>query len=265
MLKTSGYRQADLYALFGVEAGLLGLIGGVVGAVAGIGAALVVKTVVENAVLLHLNFAVDPGTLLGGVAIGFLTALIFGIMPIVQASQIRPQAVLRDLPEGYTASSAALTAFLVVLLGVLFFVLSAVILGSIQLALLIVLIGAVVLGILTAVFTLVVYLISQLPVPESLNLGFAGLVFAGVVVFGGLTWLGFTHGWSGIPAMTALFTAISLLGLVVAFVPPHLEEYYQDGTAQHRQAAHSHRDDDGRVIHRRICHRAYPGAGHRHP
>ena len=161
----------------------------------------------------------DPGTLLGGVAIGFCTALIFGIMPIVQASQIRPQAVLRDLPEGYTASSAALTVFLVVLLGVLFFVLSAVILGSIQLALLIVLIGAVVLGILTAVFTLVVYLISQLPVPESLNLGFAGLVLAGVVVFGGLTWLGFTQGWSGIPAMTALFTAISLLGLVVAFLP----------------------------------------------
>ena len=145
MLKTSGYRQADLYALFGVEAGLLGLIGGVVGALAGIGAALVVKTVVENAVLLHLNFTVDPGTLLGGVAIGFLTALIFGIMPIVQASQIRPQAILRDLPEGYTASSVALTAFLVVLLGVLFFVLSAVILGSIQLALGVVLIGAVVL------------------------------------------------------------------------------------------------------------------------
>ncbi len=219
MLKTSGYRRADLYALFGVEAGLLGLTGGVVGAVAGIGASLVVKTVVENAELLHLNFAVDPGTLLGGVAIGFCTALIFGIMPIVQASQIRPQAVLRDLPEGYTASSAALTAFLLALLGVLFFVLSAVILGSVQLALLIVLIGAVVLGILTAVFTLVVYLISRLPVPESLNLGFAGLVCASVVVFGGLTGLGFTHGWSGIPAMSALFTAISLLGLVVAFVP----------------------------------------------
>ncbi|MGO8946350.1 MAG: ABC transporter permease [Ktedonobacterales bacterium] len=219
MLKTSGYRQADLYALFGVEAALLGLMGGVVGVLAGIGAALVVKTVVENAVLLHLSFAVDPGTLLGGVAIGLFTALIFGIMPIVQAGQIRPQALLRDPSLGYTASSAALTVFLVVLLGVLFFVLSAVILGSIQLALLLVLIGVVVLGILTAAFTLVVYLISQLPVPESLNLGFAGLVCAGVVVFGGLTWLGFTHGWSGIPAMTALFTAISLLGLVVAFVP----------------------------------------------
>ena len=219
MLKTSGYRHADLYALFGVEAGLLGLIGGVVGAVAGIGAGLVVKTIVENALLLHLNFTVDPGTLLGGVAIGFFTALIFGIMPIAQASQIRPQALLRDLPEGYTASSAALTASLMVLLGVLFFVLSAVILGSIQLALILVLIGAVILGILTAAFTLVAYLISQLPVPESLTLGFAGLVLAGVVVFGGLTWLGFTHGWSGIPAMTALFTAISLLGLVVTFLP----------------------------------------------
>ncbi len=218
MLKTSGYRQADLYGLFGVEAGLLGLLGGVVGALAGIGAGLAVKTIVENAVQLHLDFTVDPLTVLSGVAIGFFTALIFGILPIVQASQTRPQAVLRDLPEN-TAGSVVLSLFLVVLLAVLFFILSAVILGNVGLALIVMIIGGVVLGILTAVFTLVVYLVSKLPVPESLNLGFVALVAAGAVIFGGLTWLGIARGWSGIPIMTGLFTALSLLGVVVALVP----------------------------------------------
>ncbi|MGO8950507.1 MAG: ABC transporter permease [Ktedonobacterales bacterium] len=219
MLKTSGYRQTDLYALFGVEAGLLGLMGGVIGAVAGIGAGLVVKTIVENAVLLHLNFTVNLGTVLGGVAIGFFTALIFGILPIVQASQIRPQAVLRELPEGNTAGSLLLTISLVALLAVLFYILSAVILGNAGLALIVIIISGVVLGILTAVFTLVVYLVSRLPVPESLDVGFISLVAASVVIFGALTWLGIANGWAGIPVMTGLFTALSLVGLVVTFLP----------------------------------------------
>jgi putative ABC transport system permease protein len=219
MLKTSGYRQSDLYALFGVEAGLLGLVGGAIGALAGIGAGLVVKTIVENAVLLHLNFTVDPLTVLSGVAIGFFTALIFGILPIVQASQIRPQAVLRELPEGSTASSVLLTIVLVALLAALFFVLSAVILGNIGLALIIVIIGGVVLGILSGVFTLVVFLVSRLPVPETLNFTLVGVVVAGVVVFGGLTWLSISNGWSGVPIITGLFTALSLVGLAVAFLP----------------------------------------------
>ena len=219
MLKTSGYRQVDLYGLFGVEAGLLGLIGGVVGALAGIGAGLVVKTIVENAVQLHLDFTVDPLTLLSGVAIGFFTALIFGIMPIVQAGQIRPQAVLRELPEGNTTGSFLLTFSLAALLGVLFFVLSAVILGNRDLALIVVIVGGIILAALSAVFTLVVFLISRLPVPESLNPGFVSLVVGGVVLFGAITWLSIANGWSGIPIMSSLFTALSLLGLVVAFLP----------------------------------------------
>jgi putative ABC transport system permease protein len=219
MLKTSGYRQVDLYGLFGVEAGLLGLLGGVIGALAGILAGLAVKTIVENVVMLHLDYTVDPFTVLSGVAIGFFTALIFGVMPIVQASQVRPQAVLRDLPEGSATSSILLSIFLLALLCVLFFILSAVILNNVVLALFVVGIGAVVLGILSAAFSLVVYLISRLPVPETLNLGLIALVAAGLVVFGGLTWLSISNGWSGIPIISGLFTALSVVGLVVVFLP----------------------------------------------
>src|SRR5262249_42670170 len=43
MLKTAGYRLWELYLLFGVEAGLLGLIGGIVGAATGVGVSFLVK------------------------------------------------------------------------------------------------------------------------------------------------------------------------------------------------------------------------------
>ena len=51
---------------------------------------------------LVLSFTVDPGIVLGGVAVGLATALIFGLLPIVQAAGVRPTAVLRELPEGRT-------------------------------------------------------------------------------------------------------------------------------------------------------------------
>src|SRR5205823_10649848 len=43
MLKTAGYHRKDLYLLFGLEAGLLGLIGGIVGAAAATGVSYIVR------------------------------------------------------------------------------------------------------------------------------------------------------------------------------------------------------------------------------
>ena len=61
---------------------------------------------------------------------------------------------------------------------------------------------------------------SRLPVPETLNFTLVALVVAGVVVFGGtLPGCRSPNGWSGVPIITGLFTALSLLGLAVAFLP----------------------------------------------
>src|SRR5262249_23667288 len=124
MLKTAGYRERQLYLLFGIEAALLGLIGGAVGAGLGVGGSFIVKTFVERALDIQLASAVDPLTVLSGVAIGFFTALIFGLLPIVQASRIRPIAVLRELPEEGARSSLPVTLLLLILLFVLFFLLA---------------------------------------------------------------------------------------------------------------------------------------------
>jgi putative ABC transport system permease protein len=170
MLKTTGYRRRDLYALFGLEAGLLGLAGGVLGALAGVGMSFVFKRLVENAVQDQLPFVLDWPTVLAGVVVGVLTALIFGLLPIVKAAAIRPQNVLRELDEGRAPGNRALTAGLVALLSLLFAALASGIMQSALWGLGAVYGTLILLGLLSLGFALLVWLIGLLPVPERLLL-----------------------------------------------------------------------------------------------
>ena len=95
MLKTVGYHRKDLFLLFGLEAGLLGLIGGVIGSAAAIGVSILVRGLMEN-VGVNITFTLDPWMIGRGVLTGFATALIFGLLPIVQAANVHPLNVLRE-------------------------------------------------------------------------------------------------------------------------------------------------------------------------
>ncbi len=180
MLKTTGYRRIDLYLLFGLEAGLLGLVGGIVGAAAATGVSLVVRNLVQQTFSINIPFVLDPLTIGGGVLIGLVTALIFGLMPIVQAANIRPLNVIRELPEGNRAGSIALTIGLLVILSVLFCLLAIVILNDVILGISAVYGAFIFLGLLSFFFVLVVLVVSILPVPERFSIkflqipGFAG-------------------------------------------------------------------------------------------
>ncbi|HEV7129701.1 MAG TPA: FtsX-like permease family protein, partial [Ktedonobacterales bacterium] len=211
MLKTSGYQQRDLYALFGLEAALLGLVGGLVGALAGVGISFLVKAIVERAIILQLPALIDPLTVASGVAIGFFTALIFGLMPIVQASQVRPQAVLRELPERRGAGSVFLALGLVALLAGLFFLLAWSILQNLLVA-----VGAVVgtgvfLVLLSLVFAFIVFVISKLPVLETFKWWYLLLVLVGAALSVLIL--------RAFPTLGLIFLVLSLLGIVVVVLP----------------------------------------------
>jgi predicted lysophospholipase L1 biosynthesis ABC-type transport system permease subunit len=162
MLKAAGYGRRQLYVLFGIEALLIGLAGGIVGAAAGVGASLVMKDVVGNAFALILQATVDPQTILMGIAVGSVTALIFGLLPIVQASQVRPQAVLRELPEGVRMTTRATSGLLILLVAALFFALALGISQNVVLAGALVLGAGLTLGALGLILGLVDWLISRL-------------------------------------------------------------------------------------------------------
>jgi putative ABC transport system permease protein len=211
MLKTAGYRRGDLYAMFGMEAGLIGLLGGVVGAAAGVGVSFLVKGLLENSLQFALTMAVDARTVGAGVAVGFFTAIIFGLLPIIRAGQVRPQAVLRDLPEGADWRSHMLTIALLGLLVVLFFGLALSILQNVTVAALVVGGFAIFLTILSVFFGVVVVLISKLPVVESFRWWHALLVGAPLVASVALTALA--------PAFGVLCLVVMLLSIIVVLLP----------------------------------------------
>lgn len=211
MLKTTGYRRRDLYLLFGLEAGLLGLVGGVIGALAAIGLGYALKSVVENTLDLTLPFVVDWPTVGSGALVGVATALIFGLLPIVKAATIRPQNVLRELDEGRGVSSKALTAGLLVLLSFLFFLLAAAIMNSVIWSLGVVYGSLIVLGLLSLGFALVIWIISLLPVPERSTRGYLLLVTGAVIAAAVLTIVA--------PGFGVLVLFATLMGYVVVFLP----------------------------------------------
>jgi putative ABC transport system permease protein len=169
MLKTAGYQGHDLVNLFGLEAGILGFIGGIVGAAAGIGVSFLVKGLMENALTLTLPETIDPVTVLSGVAVGFCTALIFGLLPIVQASRIRPVAVLREFDKEKRRGNVLVTAVMGVIVVALFCLMALGILQNVALAVGVVIVATIVLLLLTLCFTLMAVLIGKLAVPDHVS------------------------------------------------------------------------------------------------
>ncbi len=211
MLKTAGYRRNNLYVMFGLEAGVLGILGGALGAAIGIGVSFLVKGLVERAFFIDLPTSIDPFTVASGIAIGFFTALIFGLMPIVQASEIRPLAVLRGLAEGSRVGSILLTIGLSVLLVGMFFALSLVVLGDFGLTLVAVVVTSALLVLLSLFFTLVVLVISKLPVPDGFPWWYALIVLAGLLVAAGITWIA--------PGFGVLLLIVAAFGFVLVLLP----------------------------------------------
>ncbi|GHO52444.1 ABC transporter permease [Ktedonobacter robiniae] len=221
MLKTTGYRRFDLYLLFGLEAALLGLVGGVLGAATSVGVSYLVRNIVQNTFLLNIPFILDYTTIVGGVIIGVATSLIFGLLPIVQAANIRPLNVIRDLPEGKGAGSLVLTVFLLLLLSVLFCALSIVILNNdIRLGIGVVYGTFIFLALLSVFFGLIVWFISRLPVPERFSVGYLSLIVLGVAFALFLYWV--LPNYLNFPYLQTfglIFLVISLLGLLVVVLP----------------------------------------------
>lgn len=166
MLKTQGYRQRNLLAMFSIEALLLGFIGSVMGALLGIGLSFFVQALVERAFFLTIPTIIDPLTVASGVVIGVSTTLVFGLLPIARTSAVRPLAVLRETGAGSAGAGRLATAGLLMLLSALFFLLALGILGNLMLALAVVLGAGFTLGLLAAGFTLMASVISQCPVPS---------------------------------------------------------------------------------------------------
>lgn len=161
-LKTLGYTRGHLALLFGLEAALLGLSGGLLGTLAGTGLALWLRTLLVRAGALLLAPQLQPQVLAGGVAVGLVTSVIFGLQAIARASAVRPATLLRDLPAPTPWRE---TVLLSSALGALFSALAALILGSVLYGFGVVAGGFAGLALLLAVLGAAFLAVVHLPVP----------------------------------------------------------------------------------------------------
>jgi putative ABC transport system permease protein len=199
-LKTLGYRQRDLVALLGLETALLGLAGSVLGS----GAAIVFSKPLigssERISSMLLEWSVNPLTLVGGMLVGTVTAVIFGVYAILRASAVRPAVLLRNLPVSRPGRKRLQALGVYLVLALPFGLLSSLIMGSPLWGVAVVglaLVGLVTLGLLLGA---ALFLLLRLPMPRIRFLALArnnlkrqGLrtIFALIALFVGVFAIGF--------------------------------------------------------------------------
>jgi putative ABC transport system permease protein len=182
VLKSIGYPQRTLYVLFGLEAVLLGLLGGVIGTVAGALGSKVVTDALARALGVQVAFQLDAGTLASGIALGIGATLIFAVLPIVRAAHFRPLEILRE--GGMSrAEGVPQTIGLLALVLLLFAALASAILGNPTFAFEFVVGACVAFGFLTGIFAVVIEWISRLGPATSRARGIGIFLILAILAF----------------------------------------------------------------------------------
>jgi putative ABC transport system permease protein len=209
MLKAIGYRRGTLYVLFSGEALLIGLMGGIAGTILGAIASKLITDALAKALAIQVQFRLDPGTLVGGVALGIGATLVFSVLPIVRAAEFRPLELLRE-GQGTVTRALPQTLGLLALVLLLFGGLAAAIMGNLVLAVEFVGSAFVAFGILTGAFALIVGFVGRLGPPKSMPLAVA--VLAVLVLFSVLA-------IARAPAVAALLVLVTLLWGATVLLP----------------------------------------------
>ncbi|MGM5479873.1 MAG: ABC transporter permease [Nanobdellota archaeon] len=97
IMKAIGARNKDIFILFAIESGLLGLVGGFIGIILGTGLAKAVEEISRLALgktylIAHVSIELFLGTIL----FSFIVGIIAGSLPALQAAKLQPADTLRE-------------------------------------------------------------------------------------------------------------------------------------------------------------------------
>ncbi|MEO8607840.1 MAG: FtsX-like permease family protein [Chloroflexota bacterium] len=122
-LKTFGLKGRQIGAMFLAEAFLLGLIGSIVGILIGILMSGIVNRYGEAFLQQKLPWKVYPEALLFGLGLGLVVTMVFGILPVLTATKVRPGIILRPnetvIPRAGVIQSLLALGIVVVVLGLI--------------------------------------------------------------------------------------------------------------------------------------------------
>jgi putative ABC transport system permease protein len=166
MLKTLGYRQSDLMVLIGLETGIIGLLGGMTGALSG---SLIAGKLIDTLSIsgsLMVDWHPDSLIVIGGVIVGILTAVVFGLQAMLASSATRPIQLLRDLPLQTSRRTQIERFGLFAMMLLIFGLLVGAVLGTPLQGILYVFGGSVILVVLRSLFWSVLWVVLKLPIPR---------------------------------------------------------------------------------------------------
>ncbi len=119
VLKTLGLRSLDISLLVLAEAALAGFFGSLLGLGLGVLLSYAARDLGQQAFAIGLPWRVYLDPLLIGIALGLVVTLFFSFLPMITASRIRPNLVLRegDMPMLRAGARWTVISFIVLIVG----------------------------------------------------------------------------------------------------------------------------------------------------
>ena len=101
VLRCLGARQTQVFSIYVLQAGALGLIGSVLGTALGLGVQAALPFILRDFLPLDVRFRVDPAAVAAGLTLGLWVALLFSVLPLLQIRGVAPlRALRRDFEQG---------------------------------------------------------------------------------------------------------------------------------------------------------------------
>lgn len=113
-LKTFGLKGHQVAALFITEAFLVGIMGSIVGVIGGLLLSGVVNQFGEAFLQQRLPWRLHPEAILYGIVLGMVVTMVFGVLPVLTATKVRPAIVLRP-NEGHIARAGVFQGLIALL------------------------------------------------------------------------------------------------------------------------------------------------------
>lgn len=104
ILRCVGAAAGRTFAIYGVQAAAMGLIGGVLGAAIGVGIQTFVPAVLQDVIPFDVPVRISWGAIAGGLGLGIGVTIIFALLPLVSIRRISPLLTLRATIEHATQS-----------------------------------------------------------------------------------------------------------------------------------------------------------------
>ena len=96
IMKAIGAKNSDIFTIFLMESGMLGLMGGLIGVLIGIGMSKSVEIISTNIYGITLiKASLNPYLIIGALMFSFVVGSISGVFPALQASKLKPIDALR--------------------------------------------------------------------------------------------------------------------------------------------------------------------------